>query len=124
MADETLLEPLVADQEGYEFPFDESLLKELAALDAAEAGIGEDGQQAEHVEDEDVYKMKELIRQAFTTVLACSTMCRRPTTAVTYLQTASGMQRGDSNPLPQINTMQAMHGLCSQGEAQGCAAVP
>lgn len=61
MADESLLEPLVADQEGFEFPFDEALLKELAALDAAEAG-GDDGQQAEHVEDEDVYKMKELIR--------------------------------------------------------------
>lgn len=59
--DGLLQEPLMADQqEGFaEFPFDEALLKELAALDAAEAGAPLDGQ---HVEDEDVYKMKELIR--------------------------------------------------------------
>jgi hypothetical protein len=61
MDEEALLEPLVADQEGFEFPFDEQLLKELAALDAAEAGVADAGP-AEHVEDEDVYKMKELIR--------------------------------------------------------------
>lgn len=63
MDDDGLREPLVADPEGYDFPFDEALLKELAALDAAEAGgCAMDSQQAEHVEDEDVYKMKELIR--------------------------------------------------------------
>lgn len=68
MDDEGLREPLVSDQEGFaELVFDEALLKELAALDAAEAG-GMDGQQAEgHVEDEDVYKMKELIRYACMT---------------------------------------------------------
>lgn len=69
MAEETLLEPLVADQEGFEWPFDNDLLKEtLAALDAAEAGGGDGGEGTgsppEHVEDEDVYKMKELIRYA------------------------------------------------------------
>jgi hypothetical protein len=67
MDEDCLREPLVTDPEGYDFPFDEALLKELAALDAAEAGgclhgYTMDGQQAEHVEDEDVYKMKELIR--------------------------------------------------------------
>lgn len=55
MADEVLLEPLL------DFPFDEALLKELAALDAAEAQDVQ--QQAEqYVDDADVYKMKELIR--------------------------------------------------------------
>lgn len=55
MADEVLLEPLL------DVPFDEALLKELAALDAAEAQDVQ--QQAEqYVDDADVYKMKELIR--------------------------------------------------------------
>lgn len=64
--DEALWEPFMADQEGLGLPFDEALLQELAALDAAEAGAGAfDGPQADgHVEDEDVYKMKELIRCA------------------------------------------------------------
>lgn len=69
MEEEALLEPLVSDQEGYDFPLDESLLKELAALDAAESGGGGgcggamDGlPPGGHVEDEDVLKMKELIR--------------------------------------------------------------
>jgi hypothetical protein len=53
-------------------PFDEALLRELAALDAAEAGglcAADDGcgtrTSGEHmgpVEDDDVYKMRELIK--------------------------------------------------------------
>lgn len=68
MDDEALREPFMADQEGLGCPFDEALLQELAALDAAEAGGGSSGfdttQQDGHVEDTDVYRIKELIRCA------------------------------------------------------------
>jgi hypothetical protein len=65
MDDEALREPFMADQEGIGCPFDEALLQELAALDAAEAGGGFDTtQQDGHVEDTDVYRIKELIRCA------------------------------------------------------------
>ncbi|WIA29571.1 hypothetical protein OEZ86_012064 [Tetradesmus obliquus] len=57
------LEPLLAEAEGYgggecDFSiFDEDLLAELRSMEAGAAG------QPEHVEDEDVYKMRELIRE-------------------------------------------------------------
>lgn len=57
------LEPLLAEAEGYggsecDFSiFDENLLAELRSMEAGAAG------QPEHVEDEDVYKMRELIRE-------------------------------------------------------------
>lgn len=61
MDDEALREPFMADQEGW--GFDEALLQELAALDAAEAGGGFAAVQPDgHVEDTDVYRMKELTR--------------------------------------------------------------
>ena len=61
MADGRLTEPLIADAEGLDFPFvDEAILKELRQLDDAESGWAGD---AEHVEDEDVLRMKQLIRE-------------------------------------------------------------
>eukprot|EP00878_Enallax_costatus_P035836 GHUV01040072.1.p1 GENE.GHUV01040072.1~~GHUV01040072.1.p1 ORF type:complete len:139 (+),score=50.64 GHUV01040072.1:319-735(+) len=61
MADGRLTEPLIADAEGLDFPFvDEAILKELRLLDDAESGWAGD---AEHVEDEDVLRMKQLIRE-------------------------------------------------------------
>ncbi len=66
MDDEALREPFMADQDGLGLPFDEALLQELAALDAAEAGGGFDTTQPDGhpVEDTDVYRIKELIRCA------------------------------------------------------------
>lgn len=62
MADGRLTEPLIADTEGLDFRFlDESILKELKQLDDAESGWAVDP--AEHVEDEDVLRMKQLIRE-------------------------------------------------------------
>jgi hypothetical protein len=57
------LEPLLAEAEGYRgggcgfSVFEEELLAELRSMEAGTAG------QPEHVEDEDVYKMRELIRE-------------------------------------------------------------
>ena len=62
MADGRLTEPLIGDPECLDFPFlDESILKELRQLDDAESGWAVDP--AEHVEDEDVLRMKQLIRE-------------------------------------------------------------
>lgn len=62
MDDGHLTEPLIADAEGLDFPFlDEAILKELRQLDDAEAGWV--GEPAEHVEDEDVLRMRQLIRE-------------------------------------------------------------
>eukprot|EP00878_Enallax_costatus_P037465 GHUV01042322.1.p2 GENE.GHUV01042322.1~~GHUV01042322.1.p2 ORF type:complete len:100 (+),score=26.99 GHUV01042322.1:319-618(+) len=76
MADGRLTEPLIADAEGLDFPFvDEAILKELRLLDDAESGWAGD---AEHVEDEDVLRMKQLIRekpkdviQVWTSICPC-----------------------------------------------------
>lgn len=65
MADPHMVEPLLAEAEGFtaaDFPFDEELLSQLRDLDAAEAGGATPGYE-EPVNDEDVYKMRELIRE-------------------------------------------------------------
>jgi hypothetical protein len=106
MDEAALLEPLVADQEGFDIPFDEALLKELAALDAAEAG-GADAQPPQHVEDEDVYKMKELIRCA--QIRSCSCCYQAADAALAHTKAAGASQS-------------MLTGF--QGKAQGCDPVP
>jgi hypothetical protein len=72
------LEPLLAEAEGYggvgcDFSLlDEDLLAELKSMEAGVAG------QPEHVEDEDVYKMRELIREKPKDVIQVSCCCAGP----------------------------------------------
>lgn len=62
MADGPLTDPLLAEAEELGYPFfDETILKELKQLDDAESGWAGEG--AEHVEDEDVIRMRQLIRE-------------------------------------------------------------
>eukprot|EP00775_Hariotina_reticulata_P003763 gene3763-4022_t len=63
-ADPGLFEPLINEEGMMEFPvFDERLLKELQSLNAAEAGFAGGESPPEYVDDNDVYKMKELIKE-------------------------------------------------------------